>query len=54
MQFDKGFLSPYFVIDPERQEAVLEDAFILLVNGKVSAVRLVPVLEKVMQAAARC
>src|SRR4051794_27847579 len=50
MQFDKGFLSPYFVTDPERQEAVLEDAFILLVNGKVSAVHdLVPVLEKVMQ-----
>src|SRR5918997_1150505 len=50
MQFDKGFLSPYFVTDPERQEAVLEDAFVLLVNGKVSAVHdLVPVLEKVMQ-----
>src|SRR5918993_543655 len=35
MQFDKGFLSPYFVTDPERQEAVLEDAFVLLVNRKV-------------------
>ncbi len=51
MQFDKGFLSPYFVTDPERQEAVLEDAFILFTSGKVSAVHeLVPVLEKVMQA----
>jgi chaperonin GroEL len=50
MQFDKGYLSPYFVSDPERQEAVLEDAYILLVNGKVSSVHdLVPVLEKVMQ-----
>src|SRR3989449_4347477 len=51
MQFDKGFLSPYFVTDPERQEAVLEDAFILLANQKISAVHdLLPVLEKVMQA----
>jgi chaperonin GroEL len=50
MQFDKGFLSPYFVTDPERQEAVLEDAYLLIVNGKVSSVHdLVPVLEKVMQ-----
>jgi chaperonin GroEL len=50
MQFDKGFLSPYFVTDPERQEAVLEDAYLLMVNGKVSSVHdLVPVLEKVMQ-----
>ena len=51
MQFDKGFLSPYFVSDPERQESVLEDPYILLLNGKISAVHdLVPVLEKVMQA----
>src|SRR5476649_747402 len=51
MQFDKGYLSPYFVTDAERQEAVLEDAFILFTSGKVSAVHdLVPVLEKVMQA----
>jgi chaperonin GroEL len=50
MQFDKGYLSPYFVSDPERQEAVLEDPYILLVNGKISSVHdLVPVLEKVMQ-----
>ena len=50
MQFDKGYLSPYFVTDVERQEAVLEDAFILFTSGKISAVHdLVPVLEKVMQ-----
>jgi chaperonin GroEL len=50
MQFDKGFLSPYFVTDPERQEAVLEDAYLLMVNGKITSVHdLVPVLEKVMQ-----
>ncbi|MCU1373908.1 MAG: Heat shock protein 60 family chaperone GroEL, partial [Actinomycetia bacterium] len=50
MQFDKGYLSPYFVSDAERQEAVLEDPYILLVNGKISSVHdLVPVLEKVMQ-----
>jgi chaperonin GroEL len=50
MQFDKGYLSPYFVTDPDRQEAVLEDPFILIVNGKISTVHdLVPVLEKVMQ-----
>jgi chaperonin GroEL len=51
MQFDKGYLSPYFVTDAERQEAVLEDAFILFTSNKISAVHdLVPVLEKVMQA----
>ena len=50
MSFDKGFLSPYFVTDPERQEAVLEDPYILLVDSKVSNVKeLLPVLEKVMQ-----
>ncbi len=50
MQFDKGYLSPYFVTDAERQEAVLDDPLILFVNSKVSAVHdLVPVLEKVMQ-----
>ena len=50
MQFDKGYLSPYFVTDPERQEAVLEDAYILFTSSKVSAVHdLVPVLEKIMQ-----
>ena len=51
MQFDKGYLSPYFVTDAERQEAVLEDAYILFNQGKVSSVQeLLPVLEKVMQA----
>src|SRR5438876_2798626 len=51
MRFDKGYISPYFVTDPERMEAVLEDAYILLVSSKISAVRdLLPVLEKVMQA----
>ena len=50
MQFDKGYLSPYFVSDPERQEAVLEDALILFTESKITAVSdLVPVLEKVMQ-----
>ena len=50
MQFDKGYLSPYFVTDAERQEAVLDDPVILFYNSKVSAVHdLVPVLEKVMQ-----
>ena len=51
MQFDKGYLSPYFVSDPERQEAVLENPYILFVNSKISSVQeLLPVLEKVMQA----
>src|ERR1700677_3046636 len=51
MQFDKGYLSPYFVTDAERQEAVLDDPLIIFVSNKISAVHdLVPVLEKVMQA----
>ena len=50
MRFDKGYISPYFVTDPERMEAVLEDAYVLLVGSKISAVRdMLPVLEKVMQ-----
>ncbi|MGA2211182.1 MAG: chaperonin GroEL [Acidimicrobiales bacterium] len=49
MQFDKGYLSPYFVTDAERQEAILEDPYLLVVNSKVSSVHdLVPVLERVM------
>ena len=50
MQFDKGYISPYFVTDPERMEAVLEDAYVLLVQGKISAISdLLPVLELVAQ-----
>ena len=50
MQFDKGFLSPHLVTDAERQEAVLDEPYILLANQKISAVHdLLPVLEKVMQ-----
>ncbi|MGH9080386.1 MAG: chaperonin GroEL, partial [Acidimicrobiales bacterium] len=50
MRFDKGYISPYFVTDPERMEASLEDANILLVGSKITAVRdLLPLLEKVMQ-----
>ncbi|HXQ18901.1 MAG TPA: chaperonin GroEL [Acidimicrobiales bacterium] len=49
MQFDKGYLSPYFVTDQERQESVLEDPLILFFNQKISAVHdLLPVMEKVM------
>ena len=39
MRFDKGYISPYFVTDPERMEAVLEDPYILLVNSKISSVK---------------
>src|SRR6185437_158497 len=50
MRFDKGYISPYFVTDPDRMEAVLDDAYLLLVGSKISSVRdLLPVLEKVMQ-----
>ena len=52
MQFDKGYISPYFVTDADRMEAVLEDARILLVQGKISSVsELLPLLEKVVQTA---
>ena len=51
MRFDKGYISPYFVTDTDRMEAVVDDGYILLVGGKITAVRdLLPVLEKVMQA----
>ncbi|TWS21187.1 chaperonin GroEL [Tsukamurella asaccharolytica] len=50
MRFDKGFISGYFATDAERQEAVLEDAYVLLVAGKISTVKdLLPLLEKVIQ-----
>jgi chaperonin GroEL len=50
MRFDKGYISPYFVTDPERMEASLDDPYLLLVSSKISSVRdLVPALEKVMQ-----
>ncbi len=51
LQFDKGYISPYMVTDPERMEAVLEDAYILITQGKISSVaELLPLLEKVVQA----
>ncbi len=51
MRFDKGYISGYFVTDPERQEAVLEDPYLLLVGSKISTVKdLLPLLEKVIQA----
>lgn len=50
MRFDKGFLSAYFVTDPDRQEAVFEDPYILIVNGKVSNIKdLLPIVDKVIQ-----
>src|SRR6476646_2731237 len=50
MRFDKGYISHYFVTDPERMEAVLEDPYILVVNSKISGIKdLLPLLEKVMQ-----
>ncbi|MGX5654929.1 chaperonin GroEL [Geodermatophilus nigrescens] len=50
MRFDKGYISPYFVTDPERMEAVLDDPYVLVVNSKISSVKdLLPLLEKVMQ-----
>ena len=51
MQFDKGYLSPYMVTDPERMEAVLEDPYILIANSKIGAIKdILPVLEAVIQA----
>jgi len=50
MRFDKGFLSAYFVTDPDRQEAVFEDAYILIANQKISAIKdLLPIVDKVIQ-----
>ena len=50
MQFDKGYISPYFVTDPERMEAVTDDAYILLMGGKISSMAdFLPLLEKVAQ-----
>ncbi len=51
MQFDKGYISPYFVSDPERMEAIVEDAYVLINQGKISAIAdVLPVLEKVVKA----
>ena len=50
MQFDKGYISPYFITDPDTQEAVLDDPYILIANQKISSVNdMLPVLEKIMQ-----
>src|SRR6185436_17115596 len=50
MRFDKGYISPYFVTDPERMEVVLDDPYLLIVNSKIASVKdLLPLLEKVMQ-----
>jgi chaperonin GroEL len=50
MQFDKGYISPYFITDADRQEAVLEDPYLLIVNSKISSVQdMLSILEKVMQ-----
>src|SRR6187549_544734 len=50
MQFDKGYISPYFVSDPERMEAVVEDAYVLINQGKISAIAdVLPILEKVVK-----
>ena len=50
MRFDKGFINPYFVTDPERQEAVFEDAYILIANQKISNIKdLLPIVDKVIQ-----
>jgi len=52
MRFDKGYVSAYMVTDPERQEAILEDAYVLIVNNKISNMKdLLPIVDKVMQAA---
>ena len=51
MRFDKGYLSAYMVTDPERQEAILEDAYVLIVNSKISNIKdLLPIVDKVIQA----
>src|SRR4028119_256034 len=50
MRFDKGYISPYFVTDPERMETVLDDPYVLVVNSKIGSVKdLLPLLEKVMR-----
>ena len=50
MRYDKGYISPYFVTEPERKEAVLEDAYVLIANSKITSVKdLLPLLEKIMQ-----
>ena len=54
MSFDRGYISPYFVTNPERMEAVIDDPYILITDKKLSAVNdILPMLEKVLQVAAR-
>jgi hypothetical protein len=54
MQFDRGYISPYFITNPSAMEAVIEDPYILITDKKISAARHLPVLEKVVQVGKNC